>query len=84
MAAVLSLLQTIGQAYRLLCLYRCQEAIAAFQKLPPAQYNTGWIYCQVGRAYFELVNYPQAKTFFEQARKLEPYRTEGQQTKIVF
>ena len=30
-----------------------------FARLPPAQYQTGWVLCCVGRAYFEMVDYPQ-------------------------
>lgn len=55
--ALLSLLKQFGSAYSLLCSYRCQEAIAAFHKLPPAQFNTGWVLCQLGRAHYEIVDY---------------------------
>lgn len=36
----------------------------------------GWVWCQVGRAHFEMVDYPQAAAAFEQARRLEPHRLE--------
>lgn len=34
------------------------------------------MWCQVGRAHFEMVDYPQAAAAFEQARRLEPHRLE--------
>lgn len=75
--AVLGLLRIIGEAFRHICFYRCKEAIEAFEKLPSTQFNTGWVSCQIAKAYYEMVDYNQAKTYFEKARKLEPYRTEG-------
>eukprot|EP00951_Prasinocladus_malaysianus_P032513 scaffold317015_cov52-Prasinocladus_malaysianus.AAC.1 len=47
MAELLQLLMCIGEGYRLLAMYQCREAINAFQKLSPSQYNTAWVLCQV-------------------------------------
>lgn len=33
--------QGLGSGLRLLSLYRCQDALAAFQRLPPSQKSTG-------------------------------------------
>ncbi|MCO5564648.1 hypothetical protein L7F22_018314 [Adiantum nelumboides] len=74
---ILSLLRLLGEAYRNLCLYRCQDALQAFAKLSQQQYATGWVLCQVGRAYFEMVNYPEAERAFSWARRVSPYRLEG-------
>jgi len=52
-------LQTLGNAYRHLCQFRCEQAVAAFGKLPTEQYATGWVMCQVARAHFEMVNYTE-------------------------
>ncbi|DBA97960.1 TPA: Cell division cycle protein 27 [Trebouxia sp. C0006] len=76
-AAVLQLLQTIGEAYSLLSKYHCQEATVAFHKLSPAQFNTGWVLCQLGRAYYEMVDYPAAANVFEFARQADRHRLEG-------
>ncbi|KAL6078765.1 cell division cycle protein 27 [Balamuthia mandrillaris] len=75
--AVLTLLKHIGNAYRHLCQFRCQHAIEAFQALPPKQYETGWVLCNVGRAYFEMTNHQEAERHYEEVRKKEPYRVEG-------
>ena len=49
---------------------RCQEAIAAFGRLPPHHYQTGWVLCCVGRACFEMVDYPEAAKAFSWARQV--------------
>ncbi|KAI5083222.1 hypothetical protein GOP47_0002965 [Adiantum capillus-veneris] len=74
---ILSLFRLLGEAFRNLCLYRCQDTLQAFSKLSQQQYATGWVLCQVGRAYFEMVNYPEAERAFSWARRVSPYRLEG-------
>ncbi|XP_057513901.1 cell division cycle protein 27 homolog B-like isoform X2 [Actinidia eriantha] len=74
---VLALLRTLGEAYRLSCLYRCQDALDAYLKLPHKHYNTGWVLSQVGKAYFELVDYLEADRAFSLARLASPYSLEG-------
>lgn len=71
------LLVGLGEGYRHLSMYRCRDALAAFDLVPSKQYMTGWTLNQVGKAHLELVEYQQAKAAFEHARRLEPYRTEG-------
>lgn len=53
-----------------------QEATVAFHKLSPAQFNTGWVLCQLGRAYYEMVDYPAAANVFEFARQADRHRLE--------
>lgn len=48
----------------------------AFSQLPAAQYSTGWVLCCIGRAYYEMVDYPQAARVFEWARQVDPTRLE--------
>ncbi|PKA56562.1 Cell division cycle protein 27 like B [Apostasia shenzhenica] len=74
---LLLLLQILGEGYRLSCLYRCQEALEVYLKLPQHQYNTGWVLAQVGKLYFELVEYFEADRFFDLARRLSPCTLEG-------
>ena len=56
---ILALLQSIGKAYQALSQYSCQKAIDSFYELPQHQLNTGWVLCQVGRAYFEMQEHHQ-------------------------
>ncbi|XP_028778049.1 cell division cycle protein 27 homolog B isoform X2 [Neltuma alba] len=74
---VLSLLRILGEGYRLACLYRCQDALETYMKLPHKHYNTGWVLSQVGKAYFELVDYLEADQAFRHARQITPYSLEG-------
>ncbi|XP_019442777.1 PREDICTED: cell division cycle protein 27 homolog B-like [Lupinus angustifolius] len=74
---ILSLLRVLGEGYRLSCLYRCQDALDTYLKLPLDHYNTGWVLRQVGKAYFELVDYVEADRAFSLARQITPYSLEG-------
>ncbi|KAK9130986.1 hypothetical protein Sjap_011473 [Stephania japonica] len=74
----LCLLRTLGEGFRLSCMYRCQqEALDAYRKLSHKQYNTGWVLSQVGKAYFELVDHLEADHAFGLARRASPYSLEG-------
>ncbi|XP_058187080.1 cell division cycle protein 27 homolog B-like isoform X2 [Rhododendron vialii] len=74
---ILDLLRTLGEGYRLSCMYRCQDALDAYLKLPHKHYNTGWVLSQVGKSYFELVDYQEAHRAFSLARLASPYSLEG-------
>ncbi|XP_065868198.1 cell division cycle protein 27 homolog B isoform X2 [Euphorbia lathyris] len=73
----LSLLSLLGEGYRLLCLYRCEESLEVYQKLSHKQYNTGWVLSQVGRTYYELVDYMNAEYAFRLSHQYFPYNLEG-------
>ncbi|CAI9102462.1 OLC1v1000740C1 [Oldenlandia corymbosa var. corymbosa] len=74
---LLSLLRILGEGYRLFCVYRCQDALDMYLKLPQKQYNTGWVLSQVGKAYFEMVDYVEADRAFSLARLASPHSLEG-------
>jgi anaphase-promoting complex subunit 3 len=44
---ILNLLRTLGEGCRLSYMYRCQEALDTYMKLPHKHYNTGWVLSQV-------------------------------------
>ena len=46
------------------------------KRLSHAQYATGWVLCQVGRALFEMVDFAQAASAFEWARQVDRARLE--------
>ncbi|KAG1326859.1 putative cell division cycle protein 27 [Cocos nucifera] len=73
----LGLLRTLGDGYRLSCLYRSQEALEVYLRLSQHQFNTGWVLSQVGKAHFELVDYFEADRFFNLACRVSPYTLEG-------
>ncbi|KAK3130845.1 hypothetical protein QOZ80_6BG0498730 [Eleusine coracana subsp. coracana] len=74
---LLGLLRTVGEGFRLSCLFKCQEALEVYRKLPETQFRTGWVLCQVGKAYFELVDYIEADHYFELAHRLSPCTLDG-------
>ncbi|KAK6120461.1 hypothetical protein DH2020_045798 [Rehmannia glutinosa] len=74
---VLGLLRLLGEGFRLSCLCRCQDALNIYLKLPQKHYNTGWVLSQVGKAYFEMVDYLEADRAFSRARIASPYSLEG-------
>ncbi|KAK9275546.1 hypothetical protein L1049_022813 [Liquidambar formosana] len=74
---ILGLLRILGEGYRLSCMYRCQDALDVYLKLPHKHYNTGWVLSQVGKAYFELVDYLEAARAFSLARRACPHGLEG-------
>ncbi|XP_060058492.1 cell division cycle protein 27 homolog isoform X5 [Erinaceus europaeus] len=74
---LMSLLRDMGKGYLALCSYNCKEAISILSHLPSHHYSTGWVLCQIGRAYFELSEYMQAERIFSEVRRIENYRVEG-------
>eukprot|EP00877_Chromochloris_zofingiensis_P008854 jgi/Chrzof1/4221/Cz14g03180.t1 len=76
-AQVSSILSPLKAAIRHLSQFRCQQALAELQRLPQQQQQTAWVLCCIGRARFEMVDYPGAAAAFELARKCDPYRVEG-------
>ncbi|KAL6764467.1 hypothetical protein V8C86DRAFT_1591734 [Haematococcus lacustris] len=76
-ARVLAVLRYAYEGYRALAMHRCEDAVQSLQALPPAQYRTAWVACQVGRAYSERMDYHKAAAAFETARQLDRYRVEG-------
>ena len=75
---LLPLLATLGKAFELLCKYNCKECIYLLQKnLPPTQYNTGWVQMCIGKAYFEMANYVEARATLEHMLVVDPQRNSG-------
>lgn len=74
---ILELFCILGAAQRMLCSFRCEEAIQIFQRLPHNHFETGWVQHQVGRAHFEIADYPNAQRSLETMERLCPYRMKG-------
>ncbi|XP_052802674.1 cell division cycle protein 27 homolog [Mya arenaria] len=77
LAGILSLLQSVAQAYLALAQYECRRAIELFYDLPPHQMETGWVKSQIGRALFELQEFHEAEKIFKEILRSEPYHIEG-------
>lgn len=74
---LMALFRDIGRAYQALCQFECRRAIQLFSELPIQHANTGWIMCQIGKAYFELAEYKKAEKIFAEARQREPHHIQG-------
>ncbi len=74
---ILELLCTFGAAQRLLCAFKCKEAIQILHTLPHAQFQTGYVQHQLGRAYFYSVDYANAQRALETMQEVEPHRMNG-------
>lgn len=56
----MSLLRELGTAYLYLSQFNLKKAIETLSNIPSRHYNTGWVLCMIGKAYFELTDYQQA------------------------
>ncbi|CAH1156183.1 unnamed protein product [Phaedon cochleariae] len=71
---LMCLLRDLGQAYLDLAQFDCVSAIERLNNLPPNQFNTSWIYCLLGLAYFEQADYESSTKYFSEVHDKEPYR----------
>ena len=76
-AATAALLKPIADGLRVYSMFRCDDALGHLRTLPRSQYVTGYVLCLVGRAYAEMVNYPEARRAFEWSRSVCPHRLDG-------
>lgn len=74
---LLKLLKQIGKGYKLLCTFKCRDALVAFSSLPACHLEGAWVTSLIARAHYELVEYEESKKYFEATRKKEPFRTEN-------
>ncbi|KAJ8925028.1 hypothetical protein NQ315_001199 [Exocentrus adspersus] len=73
---LMCLLRDIGEAYLDLSQFNCVTAIERLNSLPPNQFNTSWVYCLLGLAYFEQADYETCVKYFSEVHDKEPYRLE--------
>lgn len=74
---LLNLLSVLGQAALAIGQFKCEHAISILQKLPKKHYQSGYVLTGIGRSYFEMGKYEEAVSFFEEARRREPYILKG-------
>lgn len=73
---LMALMRTLGQAYLLLSQFECRKAVEQLTSVAPHQFNTAWVQCLLGKAYFELAEYEKSIEYFGGVHKKEPYRLE--------
>lgn len=74
---LMSLPRERGKGYLALCSHHGKEAVSILSHLASHHRNTGWVLCQIGRAYFKLSESTQAERKFSEVRRIENYRVEG-------
>ncbi|XP_019763523.1 cell division cycle protein 27 homolog isoform X1 [Dendroctonus ponderosae] len=73
---LMNLLRTIGQAYVALSSYECQTTVQILSSLPLNQFETSWVYCLMGVAYFEMSDYESSIKYFQMVHSQDPHRLE--------
>lgn len=71
---LMCLLRDLGQAYMNLAQFECATAIEQLYALPPNQFNTSWVSCLLGLAYFEMADYEKSAKYFAEVHEKDPYR----------
>ncbi|KAF2279588.1 TPR-like protein [Westerdykella ornata] len=69
---LLGLLRKLATGYAQLSRYSCAEALETFQSIPQPQRDTPWVLSQVGKAYYERSQYPDAENVFSRIREKFP------------
>ncbi|KAH9854034.1 protein prenylyltransferase [Lenzites betulinus] len=69
-----NLMRKFASAARALALYDCRLCLGELADLPPHQQRSAFVMSMLGRAHYELGQYPAAERAFEAVRVLEPYR----------
>ena len=73
---ILELLSKLASGHSALAGFRCQEAITIFNSLPQSHRETPWVLSQIGRAFYEQAQYPEAERYFMRVRTMAPSRLE--------
>lgn len=73
---LMTLFRQLGRAYLSLARYQCRDAIENFDNIDSKHRNTAWVMGSIGKAYFEMGDYLQARKHFQQMRDLDPHRRE--------
>lgn len=63
MNKVIYVLKTLASAYMYQSSYYCREAAMELQKLDNNQYDTAWVLCILGQAYYDSADYPIVSLF---------------------
>ncbi|CAO3618315.1 unnamed protein product [Cunninghamella echinulata] len=77
MNKVVQVLKILASAYMHQTSYHCREAAMELQKLDDNQYDTAWVLCVLGQAYYDAADYPIARIFFHRAFTIAPWCCQG-------
>ena len=68
------LLRQMGAAYNEIIRFSCKKAVELFENLPLKHQESGWALAWLGKCYFEMAEYKEAKRYFGQVRERDPFR----------
>ncbi|KAI0708978.1 protein prenylyltransferase [Earliella scabrosa] len=71
---IYEVMRKFASAARAMALYDCRLCIAELESLPDQHKRSASVMAMLGKAHYELGQYPEAERAFEAARNLEPYR----------
>ncbi|KAI0665010.1 protein prenylyltransferase [Cubamyces menziesii] len=71
---IYDLMRKFAKAVRALAFYDCRLCLEELEKLPPEHQRSASVMAMVGKAHYEIGQYPAAERAFEAVRTLEPYR----------
>ncbi|CDO70710.1 hypothetical protein BN946_scf184798.g25 [Trametes cinnabarina] len=71
---IYDVMRKFASAARAMALYDCRLCLEELEKLPPQHQRSASVMAMVGKAHYELGQYPAAERAFEAVRTLEPYR----------
>ncbi|KAI0646861.1 protein prenylyltransferase [Trametes meyenii] len=72
---IYDVMRRFASATRAMALYDCQLCLDELETLPSQHQRSASVMAMVGKAHYELGQYPAAERAFEAVRTLEPYRT---------
>ncbi|KAI0781142.1 protein prenylyltransferase [Trametes elegans] len=71
---IYDVMRKFASATRAMALYDCRLCLEELEKLPPQHQRSASVMAMLGKAHYELGQYPAAERAFEAVRNLEPYR----------
>ncbi|PIL23808.1 hypothetical protein GSI_13559 [Ganoderma sinense ZZ0214-1] len=71
---VYEVMRKFASATRAMALYECRVCLEELETLPVPHKRSASVMAMLGKAHYELGQYPEAERAFEAARNLEPYR----------
>ncbi|RDX48353.1 protein prenylyltransferase [Lentinus brumalis] len=71
---IYEVMRKFASAARAMALYNCRLCLEELETLPAQHKRSASVMAMLGKAHYELGQYPEAERAFEAARNLEPYR----------
>jgi len=70
-------LRRLATAFALQSDYKCKDAVEIYQTVSQQHLGSAWVLAQLGRCYFDMVDYHKSIAMFQRAIRLEPFRMAG-------